>query len=377
MHRSADPLDRVVAIGFVVALLLPGVALLAGVRPTDLEGRPATALPPLDVAALGDPDTFATIDRYVVDRFPGRNEAIGVHAAIDYGLLGGSTTPDVIVGRDGWLFTRTELEPVCRFAASDVLAALDRVAVPLEDAGVGVRLIVPPDKHAIYRERVLPDSGLGRACSDARRADLRRGMAARPTTAVELWSRLDDAHAADPAVPYYFAQDTHWTPLGALVATRALVESLAPGVWDDAEVPIDGFAAYDTDLSRLIGLPAKERVPRLVIRPGVAVERSAVPTDVDLESARDIGRYTVEPSAAAVEGRTLIVYDSFFRTNEGRIAPWFRDSVWVHADDLRRHPELVADLPWPFDRVVVERVERGVYDLDLDALLAPVIAAAR
>jgi hypothetical protein len=84
----------------------------------------------------------------------------------------------------------------------------------------------------------------------------------------------------------------------------------------------------------------------------------------------------VERTANAVEGRTLIVYDSYFRTNERRIAPWFRDSVWVHADDLKRSPELVADLP-QFDRVVVERVERSVYDIDLDALLAPVIAAAR
>jgi hypothetical protein len=147
-------------------------------------------------------------------------------------------------------------------------------------------------------------------------------------------------------------------------------------VWDEAQMPVEGFAAYDTDLSRLIGLPTKERVPRLVIRPGVGVERSTIETAVDLQSARDIGRYRVDRAAAAVEGTTLIIYDSFFRTNERRIAPWFRDSIWVHVGDLERAPEIVADLP-SVDRVVVERTERGVYDLDLDAVLAPVIAAAR
>jgi hypothetical protein len=369
-------LDRVVSVGFVIALVLPGIALAAGVRPADLEGRPVATLPPLDAGSLAEPSTYAAIDRWLADRFPGRNQAVGAHAAIDYGVLGGSTTPDVIVGKDGWLFTRTELEPVCDFTADQALAALDRGVAGLAANGMEIRLIVPPDKHAIYPEQVVPDSGLGRACSDQRRPAMQAGMAARSDHAVELWSLIAAAHAADPAMPLYFRQDTHWTPLGAVIATKALVGSLAPGVWDDGQMPIEGFASYDTDLSRLIGLPAKERVPKLVVRPGVTVERTAVPTTVDLQSARDIPRYQVDPEAAAVEGRTLVIYDSFFRTNEGRIAPWFRDSVWVHADDLKRSPELVADLP-AFDRVVLERVERSAYDIDIDALLAPVIAAAR
>lgn len=376
MPTRPDRLDRFASIAFVVALVVPAIAILLGIRPENLEGRAATTLPPLDVSALGEPSTYATIDRYIADRFPGRNEAVGAQAAIDYGLLGGSTTPDVIVGRDGWLFTRTELEPTCRFAPAEVLAALDRAHAALAADGIELRLIVPPDKHTIYPEQVVPESGLGRACSDERRAAMQAGMRERPAVAVEVWGRLAEAHAADPAVPYYFRQDTHWTPLGAVIATRALVESLDPDVWDDAEVPIDGTAAYDTDLSRLIGLPAKERVPRLVVRPDVTVEEGVVETSVDLQSAADIPRYTVAEPADAVEGGTLIVYDSFFRTNERRIAPWFRESVWVHADDLKRSPELVADLP-RFDTIVVERVERSVYDLDLDALLAPLIAAAR
>jgi SGNH hydrolase-like domain, acetyltransferase AlgX len=374
-RRPPDLIDRIVSIGFVVALIVPGIALAAGIRPVDLEGRPRATLPPLDARSLGEPSTYAAIDRWIADRFPGRNEAVGAHAAIDYGVLGGSTTPNVIVGRDGWLFTRTELEPVCDFTADQVLAALDRKAAALAGRGMDLRLVVPPDKHAIYADQVIAGSGLGEACSDERRAAMRTGMAARPDHAIELWTRIAARRAADPATPLYFKQDTHWTPLGAMIATKALVESLASDVWDDDQMPIEGIAAYDTDLSRLIGLPKKERVPRLVVRPGVKVERSTVSTSVDLKSARDIGHYQVDRSAKAVEGRTLIIYDSYFRTNEKRIAPWFRDSVWVHADDLKRSPELVDDLP-RFDHVVVERVERSVYDIDLDALLAPVIAAA-
>jgi hypothetical protein len=375
MPRSTPRLDRLLAVVFVVALILPGVAFLAGVRPTDLEGRPAASFPPLDPAALGEPPTYAAIDRYLADRFPGRDVAIGAHAAIDYGLLGGSTTPNVIVGLNGWLYTRTELDPACRFSADEVLAALDRTVVRTDAVGLGFRLIVPPDKHTIYPEHITPGSGLGEACSDERRPAMQAGMAARAAHAIELWTPIAAAHADDPDWPLYFAKDTHWTPLGAVIATRALVESVAPGLWDDRQMPTEGFANYETDLSRVIGLPSKERVPRLVVRPGVIVERTTIATSVDLQSAPDIGQYRVAAPAEAVEGRTLILYDSFFRTNEARIAPWFRDSVWVHSNDLARSPELVADLP-SFDRVVVERVERSAYNLDLDALLAPVIAAA-
>jgi hypothetical protein len=375
-RRSPDFFDRIVSFGFVVALVIPGLALAAGVRPVDLEGRPLASLPPLDPGTLSQPSTYAAIDRWLADRFPGRNAAVGAHAAIDYGVLGGSTTPDVIVGKNGWLFTRTELEPTCMFTAAEALAALDRATTELAARHIDLRLIVPPDKHAIYPEQVTPGSGLGQACSDDRRAAMQAGMQARPEVAIELWSRIGAAHAADPSVPLYFRTDTHWTPLGAMIGTKALVESLSPGTWDDADMPIDGTANYDTDLSRLIGLPTKERVPRIDVRPGVRVDRTTVPTSIHLTSAKDIPHYQVEASAPAVEGRTLVIYDSFFRTNETRIAPWFRDSVWVHADDLKHFPQLAADLP-PFDQVVLERVERSVYDVDIDQLLAPLIAAAR
>lgn len=375
LRRPPDLFDRVISIGFVVALVVPGIALAAGVRPIDLEGRPLASLPPLDPGSLSEPSTYAAIDRWLADRFPGRNAAVGAHAAIDYGVLGGSTTPDVIVGKGGWLFTRTELEPTCTFTPEQALTALDRAAADLAAHHIDVWLIVPPDKHAIYPEQVVPDSGLGKACSDANRAAMQDGMRARPADAIELWSRIEAAHAADPSVPLYFRQDTHWTPLGAMIATKALVEAMSPGTWDDAQMPLDGFANYDTDLSRLMGLPAKERVPRIDVRPGVEVERTTIPTSVHLINAKDIPEYRVPASAAAVEGRTLIVYDSFFRTNEGRIAPWFRDSVWVHAEDLGHLPELIGDLP-RFDTVVLERVERSVYDADIDALLAPIVAAA-
>lgn len=367
--------DRAVIAAFLLALVVPAAALLIGVRPPNLEGGTPATLPTIDPSTVGDPATYAAVDRVVAESFPLRAAAAGAYAALDYGLLGGSPNADVIVGRDGWLFSITELRPVCRFSAAEVLAGVDEVSVALTERGIDFRFTVPPEKHVIYPDQVVPESGLGTSCADDRRAELEAGMQARPDVAVPVWSALRDVRLADPDRPIYFQQDTHWTPLGALVATEAMIGSLAPGLWSADQVPTEGFANYETDLSRLIGLPSKERVPRLDVRPGVEVTEGSIELAVDIDNARDVATFAVDRAAAAVEGRTLVVYDSFYGTNMRRIAPWFRESVWVHQGDLTDHPALVASLP-RFDRVVVARVERGVYDTDLPTLLGPIIAAA-
>ena len=77
-----------------------------------------------------------------------------------------------------------------------------------------------------------------------------------------------------------------------------------------------------------------------------------------------------------LEGRTAIVYDSFFGRAMPLVAPFFAESVWIHHEDLIAHPEIAA-IAGPFDRVVVERVERGLYTTRLDELLGPLVRTIR
>ena len=198
-------------------------------------------------------------------------------------------------------------------------------------------------------------------------------MAARPGVAVDMWTAVL-AERDRSESPLYFSQDSHWTPDGAMPAIAALVESLAPGVWDPTEIVADGTSRYPMELARLMGKPRDAIVPRYVVRPSVTVEEGVLPTTVDLGNARDIFDYTTSGTADVVPGTTLIVYDSFFNINRQRIAPWFERSVWVHAGDLRDHPEIADVLP-PLDSIVLERVERGAYDTDMEQLLRPVLEA--
>ena len=372
-RRLGRWLDRLVAVGFVVVLAVPSLLLVAGVRPVSIENRDPAVFPRISLRGLTDPAFYAGIDRFLVDNLPLRNEAVEAHAAVDNRVLGGTSNPDVVVGVGDWLFNRGEMQPRCDFTAGQVLDKVDRAAAQLKATGRAFRYIVAPDKHTVYPDKLPPDSPFGTPCSDQSRATLRAGLVARPGYAVDAWTPVLAARAADPTKPLYYVLDDHWTPLGATLAIKALVQSLAPGVWNDREVTIDGTQQHTGDMSTLMGLPRDETIPKVVMRPGLNVDRRIVDTGIHIQQSRDIPWFTVNGNRPVVPGRTLIVYDSFFGTVINQASPWFEESVWVHEGDLFNHPELADVLP-AFDTVVFERVERSAYFTDPASDLATIIA---
>jgi hypothetical protein len=373
-RRVGGWLDHLVSVAFVVVLGVPGVLLGAGVRPVNIENREPAPFPGFNLPALADPRYYAAIDRFLSDNLPLKTVATAAQAELEQEVLGGTTNPEVVRGKGDWLFLRQEMQPPCDFTAEQLLAQVDRAAAGLAASGRALRYVVPPDKHTIYPQQVAADSPFGTPCSDLQRPEMRAGMAARPRTTVDLWTPTLAARAAQPAMPHYYVQDSHWTPLGAVPGLRALVESLAPGTWSDREVRIQGTQLHTSDLSKLIGLPRVETVPRVVMRPGLKVDKQVIKTPAGVAHSREIPWFTVRGDRPVVPGRTLFVYDSFYATVMPWIAPWFQESVWVHVGDLRGEPDIAAALP-AFKTVVFERVERSAYFTDVHAALRSVIAA--
>lgn len=365
--------DRLVAIGFVLVLAVPALALVAGARPAFTENRRPAAFPAVAAEGLVTGKFFAALDRFLADNLPWRDRAVGAYAGVDHELLGGSTNPDVIIGRDDWLFYIRELRPACRSSASEVLAQIDQLAAAAAGRGQQFRFQVAPDKHAAYPDRLPPEISPGQPCTDRQRAGMQAGMAQRPTVAIDAWGPILAERRADPAAQHYWREDSHWTAAGAMPAIEALVESLAPGTWDPAAVMTDGIQKSPGELATLLGQTAVETAPRTVVRRGGTLDRGALTTRARLTNAREIPHYRVG-GVPVVPGRTLMVYDSFLGNVQTRVAPWFEESVWVHWQDLLEHPELVADLP-DFDTIVVSRAERGTYETDFIRLLQPVLPA--
>lgn len=370
--RGWRRLDRLTILAFVVLLPLPALMMLGGARSKPIENRPLHAPLAVSVEGLGDPAWYAALDRAIGDRVAFRARAVAIRGRAVM-ALGGSPNPEVVRGTGDWLFSAEELFPTCNFTANEIATQLDAARAAFAAAGKPFYFVLAPDKRVIYPDRRRPDDGLGPACTDRERPALSAALDDRAAWATNGWTALAAAReAGGSAEPLYFEQDTHWTPTGAMVAIRGLIMSIDPSLWSDADVVTDGTKPYLPDLARLVGIRRVEHVIEPTVRPGMTVSRTQLPVPVEIENARGVFRYTATGDRPTVPGRTAIVYDSFFGINRSRIAPFFEESVWIHQGDLYNHPELGA-AAGPFDRVILERAERGVYLQDLEKQLLALI----
>ncbi len=364
--RAWRRFDRVVLVATLLGLLVPWALLLAGLRPHPIENRPLARMPIVTASGLLDGSWFRGVDAFIADNVFVRPYAIRVRGEA-YWLSGGTGNPQVLRGRDGWLFTRGEFEPACTFSAGQVVAAMDAAAASI-GTKLTLRFVAIPDKRDIYPEKVLEDP-FPAPCSETGRPALRAGLAALGAMGVDGWTALEQARVTQPETPLYFAQDSHWTPLGAVQVIRSLVTSIDPALWNEADIVLGGSARRSDELAAQMGLRRSETTTGVTVRPAMTVHQTDVPVAVAIHNARAIFRTTTGGPEPVAPGRTLILYDSFFGIDVGLVAPFFANATWVHVGDMGNHPEL-ARILGPFDTVIVERVERGIYGADLGTMLS-------
>ena len=365
-------LDRLVVVVFCLGLVVPGLLLALGRRSAEIENRPLLQLPALSVGGLLDPAWYTKIDRALTDNDAVRPYAVRLRGEA-YWRLGATGNPAVVRGSGRWLFTRDEIVATCDLSADDVAGALDRTHAAFAAAGQDFRFVLAPDKHAVYPESLDPSSPFGPPCTDARRPAMAAALDARASFAIDGWALLETARTTNPDGPaLYYTEDSHWTPTGALLAIRALIESFGPDLWSDADVVDRGLQRKPMELARQIGLRHAESVPVQTIRPSVTLTRTDVPLPFRTTGARSVFRVVASGDRRLLPGVTVVVYDSFFGLNVAAVAPFFQESLWVHQTDLLRHPE-IGQLLGPVDRVILDRVERGLYYTHVDDLLRPLV----
>lgn len=360
-------IDRLVLIVAMAVLLVPATLLAGGIRVEAIENRPLIEMPSLTAGGLLDGSWMAGVDAHLADNMWLRSTAVRLRGEV-YFLAGGTGTPQVLRGRDGWLFTRREFDVPCTTSAVEIGAALAKAAEVLEARDATFRFIAVPDKHSIYPERVATNP-FPPACTELQRPTLRAELANLRGSAIDGWTVLEAAKAADPTRPLYSKGDTHWTPHGALQVVRALVTSIEPSLWDESAIRSAGQQQVWFDLARQVGIYRLEPRERIDVRPGISPERSDIPVPFDLSNAPTLFRTTVPNDEPSIGGRTLIIYDSYFGTQVRLVSPFFADATWVHAGDMQRNPEL-ATLLGPFDTVIVQRVERFLYTDNLGRMLS-------
>jgi hypothetical protein len=360
-----------IADGAVIGILLAatglplvGTLLGLGQRPKGEDMRELAPVPTLEWNVASLRTLAERVEDYFNDHFGFRGPLVHALTAIKVGCLGVSSSANVLLGRDGWLYysnaqVGTDYEEVRPFTAAELARwqrVLERRQEWLARRGCRYLLFIPPDKQTIYPEhldpRLRPRHAGGRL--DQLLAHLR---AHSDVTVIDVRDALRRASRQERT---YRVTDSHWNPCGAFVGYREVAQVLAgwfPQVRPLERAQFEGVErpARDSDLIDLLGLheDAPEMVPDLEPRFPQQARRQFLPRTwvrAELKYAPPVEWDSPDTSLP----RAVLLHDSFALGFHHLLAEHFHRMVSVWHDDFQ--PDLVErEQP---DVVIHELVER-------------------
>ena len=341
----------------------------------EAENREPASFPVVQAAGdVLDTQTWDGISAWLRERVPFRGDLIGLKRWIEVELLDERRLGVVDRGEDGWLFLVDSygghwLEPKQDVAAA--MANTDGFLARNAEADSNFRMLIAPDKHAIYPEHLTDDGrrdlALIQEDRDRLRARLSQGDDA----------RIIDLHSAmlleksESEHELYFRDDTHQSWYGGAVMARAIVDSLQPGLWENSSAVPAETIRHPGDLRTLAGLnsyPVRTEQVLVTQRPGIELQKVEFDGRIyeDFSVVEDhphSWQYPVRSTYASdgqtelIPGRTLILHDSCIGwIARPLIRPYFEDLTFMHYSDAT--PESLSQALQEYDTVVLEVVER-------------------
>jgi alginate O-acetyltransferase complex protein AlgJ len=263
---------------FALPVLFLGYAVVANYEFAAGLGKDVAEMPG-NVSAYLSGEAASQIDSYYRKVMPHRVPSIDVMGAARYAIFKEGRA-GVVVGNDGWLFSREEFAaPLDR---TPDLAEAETGIAEIRDAlaakGINLVVVPLPAKADVYREHlsdeVIPDD-LSKLYGDFTALLDKVGVRYVDTRQPLLMAKAEG--------PLFLTTDTHWTPLGAAVAAGAVGETLGAAVPNAYEVSAKAPVAREGDLSKFI--VTGEFAPLVGLGPESVTPYQATSTDT---SASDI-----------------------------------------------------------------------------------------
>jgi hypothetical protein len=381
------PLRRSRPVVIALALIFffgPAIAAIVGVRASQIENKKLSDFP----TAHAGWGAFGAFDKWATDHLPLRDKAVQANTEVERNVFGenpnyganGQTTntsalgvagvagvgapqpqataqaapefPTVVTGEDGWLFYGTDFRDACQTTLPPAVIAerFQRLSHLVRAGGKQFALFIPPDKSDVYPE-FIPDSVAAKSCAMAGEKAFWNALAANPPVGYhDLRGAIQQAKNAHPDVLLYRKTDTHWNNTGALIYARMLADALDREIWPTTQVRDLGPALMNSDLSDLLGAAHHETADTL------AVDRSGVKSVTDTPG-RIVNTTTGAP---LVNGRTLLVSDSFTDASRFAVTPFFANAYLLNSQAAKTEPDTLAAAIKDSNVVVVEIVEREV-----------------
>jgi len=357
----------------VLFLFIPSIDLIFHVDRTRL-GDEATRMADITLAV----HDLASLKRlpgnlrwYLQQTFGFRGALVRTHGIVKVHALGVTSSRQVLIGREGWLYLATEgsLDDYRRLVtlSPDKLARYRSVLAErkqwLAAQGIDFVFVIGPSKHTIYPE-YMPSS-------------VEQGHG--PSALDQLYGAVQDLAldvrpallAAKPRARLYHATDTHWNELGALVAAGEVARALqkqhallkqqpalpALPALDLDHVQTTPVTLPGGDLSRLLGLKfdSHEATWHTTFPNGAEPLVDGKPIEVVSVDVQPAPKVRLHNPSAPLR-KAVVFRDSFGELLMRPLAQLFREILFVGTDEF--NPALIeAEKP---DVVIHELVERRI-----------------
>jgi hypothetical protein len=240
-------------------------------------------------------------------------------------------------GRDGWTFHALHDAWSCERPRHE-----DLIQDSLADLALSVRIIratgrpllvaLVPTKAEVYADRLGPRLERFLTCHAPFLARVRRAVRRTPGSLIVADAMAAARRAGDERL--YYRDDTHWTPRGAWMLTRSIVNGFAPDLIEPDDLRDLGSITHVGDNVRTMGSARTEQVNDLRVLRGGA---TATLTGSEFLKPRERGsqprrhwRTGHDERAKVMGGTTLFLIDSFGRAVARQLAPYTEELDEMH-----------------------------------------------
>lgn len=229
---------KVFVVVLMVVLIVPFVCMPFVHEDAASEKRELAEEPQLMIDGQFNLGFLSDAGTYFLDHFAFRSKMVDADATIKQNLFMSSSTQNVVVGANGWLYYAGTLNDYQRKnSMSDHAlrnAAFNLALMQEYFSGMGKRFVVAiaPNKNELYPQNMPYYELAGEGASNTSRLN------ALLDEAGVNYVDLHRAFAGEGDV-LYFARDSHWNDMGALVAYEGIMRSLGKEPVAFADGPIE------------------------------------------------------------------------------------------------------------------------------------------
>ncbi|HIS26638.1 MAG TPA: hypothetical protein IAA57_07015 [Candidatus Pullilachnospira intestinigallinarum] len=330
----------------MVICMVPSVGMIFRPTTETSENKEMAAWPSVTEDGSWNENYLEEAGEYFDDHFAFRPELVASDARIRGELFGVSSSDQVILGRDGWLYyeatsndylRQTQISDRAIYNIAHNVALMQQY---VESQGSQFLFTVTPNKNSLYGEYMPYYYRQTALASNAER--LKPYLEQEGVHYLDLFELFEDQEEI-----LYLKRDSHWNNKGALLAYNAMMDQVRQphDTYEDTPYTIDD--TYIGDLNSMLypvgAIPEENQVYDLP-------QNYAYVTDT--RSVEDSWIQTINPQAS---GSLLMYRDSFGNT----LLP-FVSNAWENAWYSQYTPysiqlDMESCLP---DTVIVERVER-------------------